>query len=204
MNLMVFGKNKVSSIVFDHSIAKNTLLCCIVAIATAYSAQLRIVLPWTPVPITLQTFVVLSSGMFLGKRWGTISQLLYLFLSIAGLPLFTGMASGWAVIAGARGGYLLGFPIASFFVGYALEKMRKTNYSKLLLVFSFSNFAIIHGMGFLNLFFWFWNAHGEIPNIFSLLMMGFIPFILGDLIKIALLATITKATTVKKGRSDAP
>lgn len=88
-------------------------------ILTAVGAQVSI--PTWPVPITLQTFFVLLSGAFLGARKGFASQLAYLTAGAAGLPVFAGGSGSIIHLIGPTGGYLLGFPIASFVIGYLVH-----------------------------------------------------------------------------------
>ena len=87
---------------------------------TVFGAKLE--LPHQPVPYTLQTFFVLLSGAFLGKRNGMISQLLYLAIGTIGVPVFSGSGAGVARLLGPTGGYLLSFPVASFVVGYLVQE----------------------------------------------------------------------------------
>ncbi len=86
------------------------------ALLTALGAFVRIPLPFTPVPVTLQTFFVLMAGVYLGGRDGAASQLAYLAVGAVGLPIFAGGA-GAAHLLGPTGGYLMAFPIAAFLVG---------------------------------------------------------------------------------------
>ncbi|HKY61463.1 MAG TPA: biotin transporter BioY [Gemmatimonadota bacterium] len=86
------------------------------AVLTAIGAFVRIPLPFTPVPITLQTFFVLASGIYLGGRDAALSQVLYLTLGVAGLPVLAG-AGGLGHVMGPTGGFLLAFPIAAWLVG---------------------------------------------------------------------------------------
>jgi biotin transport system substrate-specific component len=88
-------------------------------ILTAIGAQISI--PTWPVPITLQTFFVLSSGAFLGARKGFASQMAYLAAGAAGLPVFANGSGSILHLAGPTGGYLLGFPAAAFIVGYLVH-----------------------------------------------------------------------------------
>ncbi len=91
------------------------------ALLTAAAAQIRIPLPFTPVPITGQTFAVLLVGASLGPWHGATSQMLYVLLGAVGLPFYAGASHGWDVLAGATGGYLLSYPVAAWAVG-ALAK----------------------------------------------------------------------------------
>ena len=86
-------------------------------VLTALGAFVRIPLPWTPVPITLQTLFVLLSGLALGGTMGGASSLCYLAIGSLGLPIFAGAAGGLSQVAGPTGGYLLAFPLASWAVG---------------------------------------------------------------------------------------
>src|SRR5690348_13378303 len=79
----------------------------------ALCAQVSIPLPFTPVPITLQTLAVLLSGAALGSKRGALAMLLYMGLGSAHLPVFAGGANGFPIFTG---GYLIGFVIAAFVV----------------------------------------------------------------------------------------
>jgi biotin transport system substrate-specific component len=84
-------------------------LSAVFAALIAVGAFLQFTLPYTPVPITLQTLFVILAGLFLRPLWAASSVLLYLFVGIIGLPVFAGGAKGFTVIMGPRGGFLLGF-----------------------------------------------------------------------------------------------
>ena len=87
------------------------------AIITALSAQLRIELFFTPVPITAQTFMVILSGLLLGKRYGSLSMVFYLSGGLLGLPWFSGSVAGLAILKSPTIGYLVGFIAASWIIG---------------------------------------------------------------------------------------
>ena len=89
---------------------------------TCLSAQLSTLLPFTPVPITMQVFAVLLSGLLLGGRFGAIAQTQYLLLGLAGLPVFALGRSGPGVLFGITGGYLLSYPLAALAVGWIAER----------------------------------------------------------------------------------
>ncbi len=86
---------------------------------TVMGAQLRVPLPFAP--FSLQTFFVLLAGLVLGPKHGALSQLLYLCLGLAGLPIFT-KGGGPAYVLQPTFGYLLGFPLASFLVGALIHR----------------------------------------------------------------------------------
>jgi biotin transport system substrate-specific component len=100
------------------SAVRNATLVLGLTVFTAVCAQVSIPLPFTPVPLTLQTFAVLAGAAALGAERAVIAQVLYIVLAIAGIPVLAGGASGTEAVAGATGGYILGFVIASFVVGY--------------------------------------------------------------------------------------
>ena len=81
------------------------------ACITGLMAQIVIPLPWTPVPITAQTFAVLCSGLFLGKKYGCLSQILYVVLGVAFIPWFGGMTGGLEIFLGSTCGFFIGFII---------------------------------------------------------------------------------------------
>ncbi len=144
---------------------------------TAVGAQIYIPLPWTPVPITMQTFFVLLSGVVLGGIPAGISQITYTIFGVLGLPFFTRGISGIARITGPTGGYILGFILSSFFVG---KLSRKTN-SILIL---FLGMIIYLFLGSLQLM--FVMNYTPVEAFYK----GFAPFIIGDTIKILAIAGI--------------
>ena len=89
-------------------------------IATSLGAHIRIPLPFTPVPITAQTFFVLLGAVVLGSRLGGLTQLLYLITGAVGLSVFAGGASGFAHLLGPTGGYLVSYVLVSFLIGWGI------------------------------------------------------------------------------------
>lgn len=102
---------------YDISAAKKLLAAFAFAFLTAISAQVRIPLSFTPVPLTGQVFAVLLSGALLGSRFGALSQMLYLAGGAVGLPFFAGLTFGPSVLLGPTGGYILGFVPAAWIAG---------------------------------------------------------------------------------------
>ncbi len=116
-----------SSILIDHfapsqSAARDGLAIAGFALLTALLAQLRIDLPYTPVPITGQTFAVLLAGAVLGARRGFASQAAYIALGVLGAPVFAGGMAGPAVMVGPTAGYLWSFPVAAGMLGWLVER----------------------------------------------------------------------------------
>ena len=189
MNINIDGYYSTRKNVFeriqDASVATKILMSLMMACLTGIMAQIIIPLPWTPVPITAQTFAVLCSGLFLGKKYGCLSQILYIVLGVAFIPWFGGML-------GSTGGFLIGFVIASYFIGLITEKYADArNFKKMALTIGIANFALIYIPGLAGLAL-FLSMQGTPVGIVDLLMMGLVPFIAGDIVKILGAASVSK------------
>jgi len=109
------------------------------------------------------------------------------------------MTGGYGVLLGSTGGYLLGFVLTAFFMGYFSDKyVQSRNFRPMLGLLSVANFAFIYIPGLLGLGLWMYMVNGSFPTILTLLTMGLFPFLLGDLVKIAGAAALTKAITPKE------
>ncbi len=198
---------------YELALSKKLALALGMACVIGAVAQLRIILPFSPVPITGQTFAVLLTAIFLGRRWGGISVAIYAGLGAAGVPWFApqaGMpifsAGGWGHLAGPTGGYIIGFIFAALFLGHFIDTYIKSrNFLSMLALMLFANFILIYVPGLLQLGLWLNLVKGEPVAFTTLLSMGAIPFIVGDIIKIALAASIARGITPKlayNGESD--
>ena len=116
---------------------KGMVFAALFAALTGVVAWFKIPLPFTPVPITLQTLLVLMSGAMLGAYYGALAMIIYLILGAIGLPVFAGGSSGVGALLGPSGGYLLSYPIAAFVIGKMLEKKKLSKFLK------FISFALI-------------------------------------------------------------
>ncbi len=162
-------------------------------------AQLRFYLPWTPIPITGQTFAVLLGAVILGKTWGGASSAIYVGMGAAGVPWFSGWSGGLHAITGATGGYLLGFVISAFFVGYVVDTYSGSRgFVGMLALMLFTNFVLIYGFGMIHLYFWLSVVGGTSVGLLELLMMGAIPFVLGDIVKVFISSSTANWLTPKK------
>jgi biotin transport system substrate-specific component len=183
----------------ESSTATKVMMSFLMACITGLMAQIIIPLPWTPVPITAQTFAVLCSGLFLGKKYGCLSQILYVVLGIAFVPWFGGMTGGIEVFLGSTAGYLIGFIIAAYFIGYISEKYANSrNFTKMAAVIGVANFALIYIPGLLGLALWAYLTQGTVLGIMDLLLMGLVPFIFGDIVKILGAAGVSKVFLPKE------
>ena len=176
------------------TVVKKIVFALIIACATGLSAQVRIPLPFTPVPITMQTFLVLISGIILGRRWGGLSQIMYVGIGILGIPWFAG-----SNIFGPTGGYLIGFILAAFFLGHVIDKyIHLRNFTSILLLMFFTTIFLIYIPGLIHLGFYLYLIKGSFPGLMPILSMGFFPFIPGALIKISLAAAISRVVIPKE------
>jgi len=123
----------------------NMTLCALFTALIAVGAFIRIPVPY--MPITLQTFFVLLSGMFLGARWGAVSAGLYMVLGLVGLPVFTEGGGLWYVLKPGFG-YIMGFVIGAFVTGKILKSM-KSNTLKNRFLAGIAGLAVIYLIGVL-------------------------------------------------------
>lgn len=160
------------------------------AVVTGLFAQVRIPLPFTPVPIVGTTFAVLLSGAALGPARAATAQLAYLSFGLLGLPLFAGGpdgGTGVAVVLGSSGGYFFGFVVAAAVVGACARRGLDRSPAGMTAAFALGT-AVIYLFGAP----WLAVAGGYGPG--EALMLGVVPFLLGDAAK-ALLAGVALPAT---------
>tara|TARA_A100000164_G_scaffold379854_1_gene425413 strand:- start:3089 stop:3640 length:552 start_codon:yes stop_codon:yes gene_type:complete len=169
-------------IIENKKILRFLIIAFLGSIALAISSKIKI--PFYPVPMTMQTFVVLFLGISFGYKIGLASVSLYLFEGIIGLPVFSNSPEkgvGLVYFMGPTMGYLIGFLLAVFFAGYLNFK---SNYLTIFIKLIFS-VSVIYILGLL----WLGSLIGWDKPIFEL---GAKPFLLAELFKISLLTLITK------------
>jgi biotin transport system substrate-specific component len=149
----------------------------------AASAQLAIPLPFTPVPITGQTFAVLLAGATLGTARGGSAAMLYVLLGILGAPVYADGDHGWAVLTGASGGYLVSYPIVAALTGFLAER----NWDR---KFSSAVGAMLTGNVVIYLFGLPWLAVVLGTSLERTLELGLYPFVPGDMLKLYLAAAL--------------
>lgn len=179
---------------YESNFAHKLALAFVFAGLTGLGAQLRIYLPFTPVPITAQVFFVLLSGVVLGRRYGGVSQLIYVALGGAGMPWFAGMKSGWAHLTGLTGGYIAGFVLAAFIIGWFVDNFVRARDFTFQLSLMLFGVAVIYALGALQ----FYLVLTSLPALQAKLLanagfaalgfkevvaMAVLPFIPGDILK---------------------
>ncbi len=159
-----------------------------VTVLTAIAAQVSIPLWFTPVPFTFQPMVVLVGAAALGSRLGMSSQILYLALGAAGLPMFAASSSlpqGAARLFGPTGGYLMAYPVAAFVAGWLAERGFDRRYLTAV-VAMIAGLAIVFAGGLSWLAFFARPALGAA----GAMRAGFTPFIVADLLKLLVAAGV--------------
>jgi len=169
----------ISERVLPRTKVTSVILVVAAAALTALAAQWEIPLPFTPVPITGQTFAVLLTGAALGAKLGAGGQGLYVIAGAIGLPIYAGGASGWEEArAGGTTGYLIGFIAAAAVVGYLAERRQDRTFPTMFTAFILGSFIIyVFGVAGLMLIF--------DMTVTEAIVAGVIPFVVGDLIKAA-------------------
>ena len=170
-----------------------------VTMLTAVAAQISVPLPFTPVPLTFQPMVVLVGAAALGSRLGMASQVLYLALGIAGLPLFAAspaLPQGAARLLGPTGGYLMSFPLAAFVAGFLAERGFDRRYPTALLAM-LCGLAVVFAGGLL----WLMIASRPPVGVSAALAAGFLPFIVPDLLKLLVAAAVMPGLWKITGRA---
>lgn len=155
-------------------------ICCFAA-AMVLSAHVRVPLPFSPVPLTLQTMIALLAGAALGTWAGAASQVLYLAVGVAGLPVFTS-GGGLAALAGPTAGYLIAFPLAAWLMGRAMGSERR--WAAPAAAAAGALLIEILGAG--------WLMVGCHQTLATALMLGAVPFLAGDALKVAAVAALAR------------
>jgi len=159
------------------------VLASLMAALTAVGAYIHV--PIGPVPIVLSTLFVLLSGLLLGSRWGLASMGLYLLVGAIGMPVFSGGKGGFAHLLGPTGGYLLGFVLSAWVTGFISEHSRGLLILEIFAVFVGS--LAIYGFGI------FWLKMITQMSWLKTLMVGMIPFLIGDAVKASVALVLARA-----------
>lgn len=163
------------------------------SLLVALSAQIRVVLPFTVVPITGQTFAVLLVGAALGSRRGALAMVVYLAEGAAGLPVFAGGACCLPWLLGPTGGYLLSYPLVAGLVGALAERGWDRRPATAALALLAGNVVIyLVALPWLAFF----------VGADRVVAAGLLPFIAGDLVKVALAAAALPAAWALVGRAE--
>jgi biotin transport system substrate-specific component len=156
------------------------------------SVLAQIAIPWFPVPFTGQTLAVLLVGGMLGALRGALSLAVYFAIGALGAPVFTDQSGGWNVITGATGGYIIGFILAAALVGWLCERGADRRVVPMMGALLLGN-VMIYAVGLP------WLANWTPPGAEAAFgwsqayEFGLQPFVLGDLLKLAVVAALLPA-----------
>jgi biotin transport system substrate-specific component len=183
----------------DWSVPIRAAAVVFVAVLTAVAAQISVPLPFTPVPFTLQPMVVLVGGAALGARLGMASQVLYLLAGIAGLPVFAASAAlpqGFLRLLGPTGGFLMAYPFAAFVAGWLAERGFDRRYLTSVIAMA-AGLTLVFAVGIAWLA---WFAAPAPVGFAQALQLAFYPFVVVDVLKILLAATVLPSVWALTGR----
>jgi len=159
------------------------VLASLMAALTAVGAYIHV--PIGPVPIVLSTLFAILSGLLLGSRWGLASMGLYLLVGAIGMPVFAGGKGGFAHFLGPTGGYLFGYVLASWITGFISERSQG---SLILDVFAVIIGSLtIYGLGVP------WLKMVTQMSWPKTLMVGVVPFLIGDAIKACVVVVLARS-----------
>lgn len=163
-------------------------IALVIAGAALVAVLAQVAVPLWPVPVTGQTLAVLLVGAGLGAARGAASLALYVILGGLGLPIYSDATSGWSVLLGPTGGYLVGFIASAAIVGWAAEHSWDRGWIKSFLTFVGGS-IVVFGIGLP----WLAVSLGQLalPNdLQSVLVVGFYPFLIGGLLKATIAAVL--------------
>ena len=177
-----------------HRRVRGVVLAGLMAALTAVLAYVHVPVPFSPVPVSGQTLGVMLAGSLLGRRLGALSMGAYVLLGALGLPVYAGGAAGLGVLLGPTGGYLIGFVLGAWTVGWLTERHSGGERGdagpgpgRLLVAYALGGMLVIYALGTLQL------ALVTGMGVREALAVGVVPFLAGDLAKVGLATILTKA-----------
>ncbi|WP_226038955.1 biotin transporter BioY [Natrinema sp. DC36] len=195
---MATERNSVDLV--DDTVVRQFARAAVLAALIGASVLVSIPIPLSPAPITLQVLFVYLAGLVLGPVWGAFSLLLYLTAGAVGLPVFAGMKGGLGVLIGHTGGYLWSYPIAAALIGIVVHRgtaLRDLRTVPLSLVVGALVMAtiVIYGLGTAYMA-WLLEY-----TAWEAISAGVLPFIPGEILKIAAAVAIVRSGRITPVRS---
>ncbi len=192
---MISSKTLIGLQAADLSLAKKLLYVVMLTVSLGVLAQVKVFLPWTPVPLVATQLGIIAGVLILGKNWGVMPVLTYIAGGVIGIPWFAGYGAGLGYLTGPTGGYLVGFVLSALFLARVIGE-KKHSLLTLTAIIGFSQLVLIYLPGLLQLYFWNLALGNSQISLNGLLSMGFYPFVVGDLIKI-FIGTLLAKTVIK-------
>lgn len=154
---------------------RDMIYSALFATLTSIMGYVIIPLPFSPIPITGQSLVVMLAGCVLTPVQAGLSMLTFLFMGAVGLPVFSGGRAGLGIIVGKSGGYLIGYLVGAIIISLLVRKNKSM--VGMLLSCAFGGIIIVHILGSL------WLGYVTGIGLLKGFMLGSLPFLIGDLLK---------------------
>ena len=190
---LAFGRATLADRFFGRGLGIDLVLIAAGAALTAICAQVTI--PVGPIPITGQTIAVLFVGMFLGSLRGALSMVVYALAGLAGMPIFSDGGSGAERLFGPSGGYIFGYIAAAALVGWIAQRGLDRTFLR-------SAASTLGGTALVYLVALPWIAVWNGLSLQETLAIGFFPFLLGAVVKSALVSAANTACWTSVARTD--
>ncbi len=171
---------------------RSMMCAALLAALTAALSFVVIPLPFSPVPVTGQTFGVMLAGALLGAKWGAASQLVYLALGALGLPVFAGGNAGFGSLVGPAGGYLWGFVAGAFVTGIIVRGGIHRTTLRTVLGLAVGSVGVVYLLGAAQLVLVTGVTLGQA------LLVGVLPFLPGDVFKLVVTVLLVHALESNK------
>ena len=194
MSSTVVRRPVLADRVITRSVATDALL--VVAGAGLTAALAQVAVPLWPVPITGQTLAVLLVGGSLGALRGSLSMVLYLLVGALGAPIYSDASSGWAVLGGPTGGYIVGFILAAALTGALAERKWDRKFLGGMVSY-LAGSAVVFAVGLP------WLGFSLGLTVEQTLVSGLFPFVVGGVIKAVIAAGLIRAGWFAVGRRSA-
>lgn len=166
----------------NHSKIQQMALIGLMTAMICILAPFSVLLPFSPIPISLGTLTVYISSTILGMKRGFVSVAMYLLLGFAGMPVFTGFSGGIGRLLGPTGGYLIGYLFIALFTGYFADKWNNHIFFNFLGALSGTIICYVFGS--------LWLSYQANLSPASALGTGVLPFIPADIVKLIAATTI--------------
>lgn len=157
---------------------KKIVLVGMFAALLAIISPFQIIVPFSPVPITLQVVGVTLAASILGSKLGSLSVIIYTILGVVGLPVFAGFKSGLPTLVGPTGGYIIGFIVSAYIIGKLVELKAEISFPYMLMVNILGILVGVYLIGTIQLSFVYTHS------ITKALAAGVIPYIIPEIIKL--------------------